>query len=126
MSSLVLDTNTLLRYLLNDIPEQAQKIQEKIKQAKSGKIKLFVPQIVIFEIFFALVEGYDFNKDRVIEGIEKIIASEDLFIQDKEAFKLALEIFKEKKLSLVDCFLAAVAKEQGIRVFTFDKALQKI
>ncbi len=126
MTELVLDTNILLRFLLKDIPSQYDLAVKKIKQARKEKIKLIVPQIVIFEITYALIKGYGFEKDKVVKALKGLIFSKDLVVDDREIFTEALKMFKEKNLSLVDCFLYTYAKRIGTEVFTFDKALQKI
>lgn len=125
MKLLVLDTNTLLRFLLGDIPTQTKEIREKIKLARIGKIELIVPQIVIFEIVYALTKEYGFNMEKVVEVLRKLLINKDLQIQDGDIFEQALRIFS-KKLSLADCFIYFFAKKKEAELFTFDKNLQKL
>lgn len=125
MKILVLDTNTLLRFLLNDVPSQTEEIIKKIKLAKLGKIKLLVPQIVIFEIVFALTKEYGFKSKEVLDVLRRILINKDLEIQDGDIFEQALGIFS-KKLSLADCFIYFFAKKKEADLFTFDKDLQKL
>ena len=126
MISWVADTNTPLRFLLNDIPKQTQQITIKIKQAKNGKVKLIIPQIVIFEIHFALISSYGFSKQSVIEGLKKIVSVDYLLIQDKDIFKQALELYNRLNISLPDCFIKVYSEYFTAKVFTFDKKLAKL
>lgn len=126
MKQIVLDTNVLLRFLLNDIPHQADEAEKKFKKAKESRSHLVVPQIVIFEIVFSLVNSYGFDKSRVIEVVKRLLGSDYLLIQDKETFNLAAEIYLKNKVSFADCFVISYAKIMDAEVFSFDKDLNKL
>lgn len=126
MSRSVLDTNALLRFLLNDIPSQVALIEEKIKEAKVGKLELIIPQIVIFEIAYALTKAYGFGKEEVIKGLKKIITAKEFRVLDKEIFIQVLDIYKLHKVSFSDCFIAAFARQSSADLFTFDNDLKKL
>lgn len=126
MKSLVLDANVLLRFLLNDIQDQAQEAAELLLKAKSKKLKIYVPQIVIFEIFFALDKYYKFPKAEVTDKIKTLLITSYLEIEDRVIFQQALEFFKSKNIDFVDCFLICKTKENNFTLFTFDKDLSKL
>ncbi len=126
MISLVVDTNALLRFLLNDIPSQVIQVQQKIEQAKLGKYSLVVPQIVVFEIAFALTKAYGFPKIDVAKNLKKIITSSYLQVDQDDIFTEALDIYRDKNLSLPDCFIKIYAKRINAQIFTFDKNLEKL
>lgn len=123
--NLVVDTNVILRFLLNDIPSQVSQFEQKIEQAKQGKVRLFIPQIVIFEIDFALRRSYGFNKEKVAKNLKKIVSLNYLEVDGRDIFIEALKLYEEKNLSLPDCFVKAYAKLIGFELFTFDKNLKK-
>ncbi len=126
MKKLVIDTNVLLRFLLKDVPHQAEEAKKIFKQAEKGEVKLLIPQIVIFEIVFQLIKLYKFEKDKVIEAI-KIILNTDYFeVQDNEVFQESLKKFKLANISFADCFISSYSEKQKGEVFTFDKKLVKL
>lgn len=126
MKSWIVDTNVFLRLFLNDISEQADEAERLIKQAKVGKVSLIVPQIVIFEIEFALSKYYKFPKEKIVDCLTSIVSSEHLAVGGREVFSRAVVIYKGSNLSLTDCFLVAKSQMVGADVFTFDKALKKL
>ena len=126
MKKLVVDTNALLRLLLDDVPAQVEKVKQTLRLARLGTIELVVPQIVLFEIEFHLIKLYRFNKDKVIDSLNVILSTAYLKIHNREIFILGLQLFKESKLSFVDCFLAGYAKDLEGEIFTFDKRLKKL
>lgn len=122
---LIVDTNTFLRFLLNDIPSQANLAEELFKSAQNNKKKLLVPQIIIFEVVFALEKYYGFPKQDVIDKIKIILAMDYLKIEDDDIFKDALMLFEGRNISLTDCFLISFAKAKEASIFSFDKKLSK-
>lgn len=126
MDSLIIDTNVFLRFLLDDIPSQTKKATEVLIKAKSKRLKIFVPQIIIFEILFALDKYYKFPKTEVMEKVRTLLATSYLDIEDRAVFQEALEVFKSKNIDFVDCFLICKAKESNSILFTFDKDLSKL
>lgn len=120
------DTNVLLRFLLKDVLKQSEAARQKFQEAKQTKTQLFVPQIVIFEVVFALTRIYKFNKGGVVEAIKSLLAAEFLNIQDKEIFGSALSLFAKRNISLADCFIVAFSKIHKASLFTFDKDLAKL
>lgn len=126
MKTFVVDTNILLRFLLNDIPTQTEEVKKYFKMAKEGKIKLIIHPVVIFETIYALDKVYKFSKEEVAEGLKKFIAFKYIEILNREAVEEALNLFALKGLSYIDCFLYELANELHAEVLTFDKKLNKL
>lgn len=126
MRTVIIDANAFLRYLLNDIPQQAEQVETLFEQAKKGKIRLVVPQIIIFEIAFALDKYYKFPKEVTISKLQSILSATFLQIQDVEIFIQGLLLYKRKSISLTDSFVLAKAENDRAEIFTFDERLKKI
>ncbi len=124
MDKLILDTNGFLRFLLNDISKQSEEVSKLLVKAKAKKIEIFVPQIVIFEIEFALDKYYKFSKPEIVDKLGVILVTPYLKIQDGDIFQQALELFSNKNIDFVDCFLLCDSKLKEAFLFTFDKSLQ--
>lgn len=126
MSELIADTNIFLRLILNDIPKQADEVEKLLEKAKKGSVKILVPQIIIFEIEYALSKYYKFPKVEIIDKLEAILAAPYFSVQDGNIFRMSLKMYKEKNLGLVDCFLMAKSDIEEISIFTFDKDLSRL
>jgi uncharacterized protein len=126
MRTIFVDANAFLRFLLNDIPEQKKEFEKLLNLAKASKIKLNVPQIIIFEINFSLQKYYKFSKSEVVDKLQTIIETPYLRIQDGEALRDAVILYSQNDLSLTDCFLYIKAKEKDAELFTFDKVLKAL
>lgn len=126
MSVLIADTNIFLRLILDDVPKQADEVERLLEKVKKDKTKIEVPQIIIFEIEFALSKYYKFSKSEIIDKLEAILAAPYFSIQDVNIFIRSLKYYREKNHSLVDLFLIAKAEIENAKIFTFDKGIIKL
>jgi len=122
----IVDTNIILRFLLQDITSQFNQAKKMFTEAKNGKIKLIVPQIVIFEINFTLKRFYKLGKEDIIEKTKQIVSTEYIEVESRNIFQNALILYKKNNVSLVDCFLVSKAEAEEADLFTFDKKLKKL
>lgn len=93
-------------------------------EAKNGKVKLIIPQIVIFEINFALKKFYNLEKENIIGKIGQIVSTEYVEVESRKLFLMAVGLYRRKNISLVDCFLIAKAEAEEADLFTFDQKLE--
>lgn len=126
MKRFIIDTNALLRFLLGDIPDQKVLVEKLLRRAKKSEIVIIVPEIVIFELYFALLKYYHFKKEEIINVLQSVVSADYLQAESKEVFLSALILYKANTISLADCFLAAYAKKEKADLFTFDRHLQKL
>src|SRR4030042_2028710 len=126
MKSIIADTNVYLRFILDDVKSQARKAEDLFKRAQKKELQIVVPQIVIFEIQFALDKYYKFKKDDVIKRLETIVPANFLNIESRSTFMRCIKIFENNNVSFVDSFLKAEAEKEGMELFSFDKKLVKL
>src|SRR3989338_9743538 len=125
MKKVIPDTNVFLRFILNDLPRQADKAEQLFIKAKRCKTELYVPQIVIFEIQFVLDKYYGFSRLEIVGKLKTIISSTYLVVQDRAAFIKALDHYETGKIGFVDAFLIKLAEEEDAQMYSFDKGLSR-
>lgn len=118
-----LDTNIILRILLQDVPLQLNKIKALFSESRPGG--LLVADTVFLECVWILSgEMYDFNREEIGSLLLKIIS-----IPQVNCNKAMLEIaipnyIKYSTISFVDACLAAYAEiNNATPLLTFDKKL---
>lgn len=116
-----LDTNILLRLLLNDIPTEHDAVVELLERAQAP---FLVCDTAIIEIIFVLVKQYGYTRLQVEEVVKGLIALPELRT-NREVFELALSEYASRPaLSFEDCYLAASAELAGATpLWTFDRKL---
>lgn len=124
MQQYLIDTNWILRYLLNDIPVQAQIVEDYFQKAKLGEITITVPMLVFVELDYALSKLYKFRKTNIIEKIGYILEQTYLEIENKLLIQEALKLYSRKNISFVDAIFCSQARLEGKKLLTFDKRLK--
>ena len=118
---IVIDTNIILRYLLEDNEELSKKAIEIIDNNQ-----IFIPTEVIVEASYVLKKVYQVEKDKIYKVIHLLLEMENVNFENKETIELAFKTYAEKNLDIVDCMLYAYAKNEKYEVKTFDNKLAKL
>lgn len=126
MTHYILDTNALLRYLLNDILHQAQDVAQLFEKVKQQEITVSIPTAVFLESVFTLSRFYGEQKDEIGEQLFNVASNPILSIEKREIVKKALLVWKTEGVSFVDCLVLAEAWFEEKTLFTFDKALVRL
>jgi predicted nucleic-acid-binding protein len=120
-SSVAIDANVILRYLLADHPEHYQKACALMEQVKSGEIGAFIPQGVLVECVYMLLKLYGVPRDEVADKLAAILSYRGVVNDDKAIMLSALRTFGEKNLDVVDAIVHATSVERVWASFSFDK-----
>lgn len=120
----ILDTNVIVRFLLNDHPTQSQAAKKLLENPLENLLLL---DIVIAEIIWLLTSYYKFPKQDVIEKIKSILNLEKIQV-NKEVIYGALMFYQTNTIDFIDAYLAAYCtqKKNTKGVYSFDKDLDKI
>ena len=118
---IIVDTNIILRYLLQDSEELSEKATDIIDNNE-----IFIPTEVIVEASYVLKKVYNVEKEKIYEVIKQLINMEDIKFQNKGTIELAFKIYAEKNIDIVDCMLFAYNRNQKYDIKTFDKKLGKL
>ncbi len=113
-----LDTNYILRYLLNDNEKMATLAEEAILHKN-----VHISNEVWAEVVYVLEGVYDLEKEKISKVLLSLLQADNIKVLDKYNLANALEMFALRKLDFVDCLLCAYASVN--EVLTFDKKLKK-
>ena len=115
-----LDTNCLLRWILDDIPEQTTLITGLVNSGESFTIA----DAALIETIFVLEKITKTSRKSIEEAVIMIIENNSILC-NRALFIEILPIYTDHpKLSFVDCYLAVLARRTGSTpLLTFDKKL---
>lgn len=114
-----LDTNVLVRYLVQDDLEQLAIAQHLIANASS---RLQIPITVILELEWVLRSRYKYDKDTIITTFTSLLAMSNVQIQHENAIEIAILLYFENKADFADCLHTAILQLNGdLPMYTFDK-----
>jgi len=116
------DTNLFLRYLTNDIPEQADAFERMLRRAAAGKLNLLTNSMVLAEIVWTLQSYYRMQKEDVESNVLAILNTPGLEVADGEIILKAVVWYAEKNVDFVDAYNAAWMFDRGIAtICTYDR-----
>ena len=123
---ILVDTNTILRYLLKDVPDHYEKAEALFKKVRTGEQKIEITEGVLAEAVYVLSKYYLVPKQETVETLSTLLLYKGVAGRSRVEYIQALRLFGETKLDFVDCLLAARAKARKADLFTFDKELLKV
>lgn len=125
MDKKIIDTNLIVRYLVNDEPNLYKKARDFFDLVKLGKIKAIIEQTVFTETVFVLAKIYEIPRDKISYALNGLLEYRGIYNYEKEIILEALSIYKQTNLHIVDCIILAKAKIQNIDIESFDQELVK-
>ena len=121
----LLDTNVILRYLLDDHPEFSPKASQFMADVSKGKAKAEFPDIVLMECVFVMERHYNVPRSLVVDRLTRIINFEGIINTKKAILLNALLNYKKHNIDIVDCLLCAYSSKDRM-VISFDKDFKKL
>jgi predicted nucleic-acid-binding protein len=116
------DTNLFLRYLTNDIPEQAGAFEGLLRRAASGDLTLVTNSLVLAEIVWTLESFYRLSKEDVRSRVMAILNTPGLEVADGDILLQATHWYAEKNVDFIDAYNAAWMFNREIdTACTFDR-----
>ena len=121
-----IDTNVLVRFLVDDDKTQSAKAAKLIKRSISQNKPLFVSDIVLCESVWVLKRIYKFKKEPIMSVFRQLIRAGHLVFTDEDRIARALDLFEQGKGDFADYMISEHAVGAGCeKVATFDKQLLK-
>ncbi len=119
-----LDTNILLRYIVQDDSGQlsrAAKIIESCTEEEPG----FIVNGMVFEFLWALESAYGFSRQEIAEVMDIILTAPELIVEHKECVWSALKAYRTN-VDFTDALIGQVGAKYGCTTTkTFDKKAAK-
>ena len=117
----LVDANVILRYLLDDDPQFAEKAATILEQGQ-----VHVPFEVMAEVVYVMQGVYKVPRQDISRVLTQFIMLPNLTTNSEPVLKDALRLYADKGLDLVDALLCSYNRIEGVQIETFDRKLIKI
>ncbi len=122
-----LDTNALIRYVVQDDVAQLAAARRLIRQCVREGQALFVPVTVTLELEWVLRSSFECAKDEVMQVLASLFSAAELTFESERALEVALQLYREAPADFADCLHIALAAQAGeLPLWTFDKRAAKV
>jgi predicted nucleic-acid-binding protein len=122
-----LDTNVLIRYLVQDDPTQSARVTAIVEKRLTPANPGFVSTVVIVEAVWVLERVYRLARDQVADAIERILQIDVLIVENEAEVFTAMAALRDGLGSFADAMIAALGAKAGCsHTLTFDRAALRI
>ena len=122
---IALDTNVLVRMLIEDDRRQAQIIEKTIVWAEKNSIPVLILSEVLVETVWVLESVYQCSREEIVTFLQTLIVTPTFSFVDPQVVRRAIHEYK-KSGDFADLIIVNQAKEHQVKtLLSFDKKLQK-
>lgn len=120
-----IDTNVLLRVLIDDLENKQQ--SELARECVATIKQLYITQVVQVEMVWVLKHAYKFLKERIVFILENLALNGAIELQNRKIYLKALAYYTLNNIDFADAIILAEAEElKATPLLTFDKKLSKL
>jgi predicted nucleic-acid-binding protein len=116
----ILDTNSILRFVLKDNLEMSDIVKKTINEQSC-----LVPVEIVAELVYVLTKVYDIDRVLVSNTLKDFFEISNVNVLKYEIVNFALTLFANTNLDFVDSLLISYSKIENYDILTFDKELKK-
>lgn len=122
-----LDTNVLVRYLVEDDPAQASRAAHLIETHCTEHAPGFVNRVVLCELVWVLESAYDYPRTTVAATLDSLFRTAELEIDAADAAWPALTAYRGGGVDFSDALIGRLNRNAGCDgTATFDKTATKL
>ncbi len=122
-----LDTNVLVRFLLNDDEKQSEIARDRIKMAVVSGTPLRISLLTILETEWVLRSYGKCDKEAILETMKCLLESRDVQIEQEETLEQALYYYRNYTADFADCLMVSRYQRTGCEaMLTFDEKAAKL
>ena len=122
---IALDTNALVRMLIEDDQNQAKKVREAVSFAEKKSLQIIILSEVLIETVWVLEAVYKCAREEISQFLEILISTSTFTCPDSAVIRSAVQQYK-KGGDFADLVIIGQAKSHQAKIFfSFDKKLQK-
>ena len=121
---IAVDTNVLVRYLVEDDARQSAEAARLIEAAAADGETIFISHIVICELVWVLSFAYEMPRREIASILHQLRRAASVTLEGADHVQRALASFENGKGDLADYLIAEQAIAHGCRsIATFDRVL---
>jgi predicted nucleic-acid-binding protein len=122
MNRCFVDTNLFIRYLTNDDPALADRVEKLLDDAATGGVQLVTTELVMAETVWVLESSYRMNHVQIAPLVRGILATPGLEVINGDLIGKALVMYELQNIDFVDAYIAALMEKQGIEdIYSYDR-----
>ena len=121
-----LDTNVLVRYIMQDDAKQSAKASHLV-ESLTLDTPGFVSVVSMVELGWVLSSSYELTREQVAQALDALLRTKEFIVDRADQVFKALRMFKATSADFADCLIERSAAAAGCdRTMTFDVGAAKV
>lgn len=122
-----LDTNVLVRYLMQDDAAEAKVASAAIESAAGRGERLRLTAITLCELVWVLESAYHQTRSDVARALEQIMRTADFALEHPDQVRQAVERYRSSPADFADALIGLINEAAGCdHTLTFDRSLKRL
>lgn len=120
-----LDTNVLVRYIMQDDVQQA-KLASELIEAFTVDEPGFIPLVAVIELVWVLSSSVELVRSQVVRALEVLLQTKEIQVENAEVVWRAVRLYRASTADFADCLIERSAAAAGCaRTMSFDRGAVK-
>ena len=117
-----IDTNVLVRHMVQDDAKQAKLATDLIENGCSKESPASIPLIVLCETAWVLDSAYGYARNDIVMALRQILLTESFDVEAHDVAWNALSDYQDRKADFADSIITRLNRIRGCdTTYTFDK-----
>lgn len=115
-----IDTNVLVRYIMQDDAQQSAKAAEFMESLSVDRPG-FVSQVSMIELVWVLGGCYELTRQQIAQALDAVLRTKELLVDRADQVMKALRAFNAGSADFADCLIESICAGAGCgKTVTFD------
>ena len=122
-----LDSNVVVRYLVQDDPVQSRRATEIIERRLSTRNPGFISVVAVAETVWVLDRAYRFSDEDIVAAIERTLQTDVLVVENEQEVFAAMTAVADGRGPFADALIGALGSKAGCSAtLTFDRGALRL
>jgi predicted nucleic-acid-binding protein len=122
-----IDANVILRFLLDEPPDQAERCQALFARLQAGEEEVYLPEVALSDVVWTLQSFYRWPRERIAHFAHDAISLQGIHMARQSVTRHALHIYVEGRIDFSDALVAAEMIHEGCtEIYSFDQDLDRV
>jgi len=120
-----LDTNVLVRYVMQDDPRQSAQAT-RLVESLTAEAPGFVSTVSVIEFVWVLSSCFALQREQLASALEALLRTKEIIVERADTVWKAVRVFRDGAADFADCLIERSSAAAGCdRTMTFDRTAAK-
>jgi len=122
-----IDANVILRFLLDEPPEQAERCQALFARLQAGEEEVYLPEVGLSDVVWTLQSFYRWPRERIARFAYDVTSLRGTRMARKSLVRDAIHLYAEHRIDFSDALIAAEMLHGGyVEIYSYDRDFDRV